>query len=1142
MPTVAVAVAGTIAGAAAKAAIAGTAFQLTTGLLVKAAFSGLLAGASSLLSKKDKAPSAATPFKVTARDRKVTIRSAVSEGQLLYGTVKVGGTLPMVDTTGTDNKYMHLVRAMSHRPVTEIQETFFFETPVSDPRFRDRVRITNYDGTQTEADPDLVAELDGWTTDHVGYEVAYQAARLENDPDVFLSGVPEPSTICRGHALYDPREPGHDVTDWRTWSWSDNAALALLDYVLSEDGLDADPTLEIGWDHWIAAANRSDDLIDIPGKSSTFNFETHAASTVAITGFKYVQETFGTNREGDPKTRVVRQQIVKGYEDHVLLATDTTLETGDVVRVATAGTPPAPLQTGIDYFAIVDRVDQIRFATTYQKALAGDAIDLSTAAPGDLQVVAASRVTMAEPIDAVTGEVVEITSTGTLPAPLTNGEAYVSVSPVTGGLLLCASYDDAHDRKGIDFTGFGSGTLTMRRIKQRRFTCNGTIQLGDKPRDNIEKLLGACGGVMSYVDGQYRLHIGGPDAPVLTITEDMLAPGPIVFTPEVPRINRFNTVTGTYSGPLKSFEPTDYTRVTDPAFVAEDDGEEIIKDLDLDFANDDMRAQRVVRILLNDQRQQMTGRLPCDFSVWGLEPYDVVLLDLPTYGMAQKRFRVHKIEEGSTPGEAPLTLTLKEDAASVFDIGPADLQQQDPTPNTSFDNPLIVTPPTIGEPDSGTAQIIGTGGNALMTRIRVPLTPPANGFVTTGGSIQVRYRKVTETTLGPYEILTVEGSATEAFLHPVEDLATYEIDARSVSTLGPKSAWSASIVHTVIGKSERPADAVNLFRQGDDAVWEYPDKPIDFAGFRIRVHSGKTRNWDDGEDWPSEGAILQAHALSLMQLGAGVRTIMVRAIDTSGILSANPAILTVNLGEPSPANLILTHDEAALGFPGQVSNGQLVGGDMLRGDILPGDPYLPDDGALYLPNDLAAYLPTSFADLGYAFSYSVPQQATPASLFLTAATAGDSTSFRYRRRGTGDVYLGNDDEPYLPDGAGLYLGGTGPWQQMPARIDVDRETLDFTIEARGPNRRAEIASLMLSVDVPDVVESFQDLVIDAAGTRLPITKTYRVIKFVGAITLQDDGNGATGIALVDKDPVLGPLLKAVGAPQATVDIENMKGY
>jgi hypothetical protein len=353
-------------------------------------------------------------------------------------------------------------------------------------------------------------------------------------------------------------------------------------------------------------------------------------------------------------------------------------------------------------------------------------------------------------------------------------------------------------------------------------------------------------------------------------------------------------------------------------------------------------------------------------------------------------------------------------------------------------------------------------------------------------------------------------------------------------------AEAAAYAYTITGK-EPPADVPSLYRQGNRIYWPYPEQPADLAGFRVRVLAGRTRNWAQGSDWPSDGAVTTAREIMLDDLGTSEQTVMVRAVDTSGNLSTGTVYLTVGLGEYAPANLIATTDEKAAGFAGTITGGSVEGSGSLVADDT-GDLYLPDGNALYLPQASAPYLPLNYGEMSYAWTFRPAAADVPGSAYLTAAVAADGWRIEYRRRGSAESYLGNDDEAYLPDGAALYLGGPTAWARFPGAIEVGREAVDFRVTTDAGARQGTVSALAVHIDVPDIVESFNDLVIAAGGTRVPITRSYRVIDFVGSITLQDDGAGASGVRILDKNPVLGPLLAAIGGTQATIDIANMKGH
>lgn len=95
----------------------------------------------------------------------------------------------------------------------------------------------------------------------------------------------------------------------------------------------------------------------------------------------------------------------------------------------------------------------------------------------------------------------------------------------------------------------------------------------------------------------------------------------------------------------------------------------------------------------------------------------------------------------------------------------------------------------------------------------------------------------------------------------------------------------------------------------------------------------------------------------------------------------------------------------------------------------------------------------------------------------------------------------------------------------------------------GGTIQGAVSAFTILLDVPDIIEQLNDVVLSAAGTRLPITKQYRAIAWV-KLTLQDDGGGAVNALLLDKG-INGPLVQGITGGRvgtaATIDAE-IGGY
>lgn len=134
-----------------------------------------------------------------------------------------------------------------------------------------RVSIADHMGTASQVSEPLL--LDGfpgvWTHQHRLDGIAYSTLRyrgvpLEDWQDVYPFGIPEYSAVIRASKVWDPRVTGQDADDPTTWEWSDNAALVILDYLKSPDGMRLPRELVEGdISGWVTAANVCDEEVTL---------------------------------------------------------------------------------------------------------------------------------------------------------------------------------------------------------------------------------------------------------------------------------------------------------------------------------------------------------------------------------------------------------------------------------------------------------------------------------------------------------------------------------------------------------------------------------------------------------------------------------------------------------------------------------------------------------------------------------------------------------------------------------------------------------------------------------------------------------------------------------------------------------------
>ena len=220
-----------------------------------------------------------------------TVREPASTRKIIYGRSRVGGAIVFIHNSGEKNKNIHFVIAYAAHVIDAYEEIYLNDKLVwnlaggfqSD--WADYVRIDFYDGTQTTADANLVAESVKWTSDHKLLDNAYIHIRLTFDADKFPQGVPNVSAVIRGKKVYDPRQDstssyydsdvGVDtqrVADASTWEWSQNPAICVLDYLTNNKYGLGESHSNIDYAYIVAAANSCDtEITTNEGTQTKFN-------------------------------------------------------------------------------------------------------------------------------------------------------------------------------------------------------------------------------------------------------------------------------------------------------------------------------------------------------------------------------------------------------------------------------------------------------------------------------------------------------------------------------------------------------------------------------------------------------------------------------------------------------------------------------------------------------------------------------------------------------------------------------------------------------------------------------------------------------------------------------------------------------
>ena len=219
------------------------------------------------------------------RGYQVTTRGSARDHQIVYGKARVGGVVVYDNATGTNNKFLHRVLAFTGHEIEAFSEIYINDSKVTDlesdgnvkevtdpdgstsNRYDGKIRINKHLGSPNQtADSDLVSEVQEWTNDHRLREVSYLYVRFKFDQDAFPNGVPDVTALIKGKKVYDPRDVAQSSSDESTWTWSDNPALCLRDYISQDYGLGEGDT-NIDDDLVEATADVCDEATSVTGNT-----------------------------------------------------------------------------------------------------------------------------------------------------------------------------------------------------------------------------------------------------------------------------------------------------------------------------------------------------------------------------------------------------------------------------------------------------------------------------------------------------------------------------------------------------------------------------------------------------------------------------------------------------------------------------------------------------------------------------------------------------------------------------------------------------------------------------------------------------------------------------------------------------------
>ena len=649
---------------------------------------------------------------------------------------------------------------------------------------------------------------------------------------------------------------------------------------------------------------------------------------------------------------------------------------------------------------------------------------------------------------------------------------------------------------------------------ENRYSCNGTFETSEQPKDIIKLLLSSCAGKLVYQGGEWNIYVGAYVAPTITLDENDMDGG-LQITTQVGRRAIFNTARSIYTDPNNLYQPTDAPVISNSTYITEDQSEVIAKDFDFSFTTSAATSQRLAKIELEKVRQQITVLMPVSLrNGMRLQAGDTVSVTNTRMGWSSKVF---SIEEWSFAqrgdAESPrlgINMVLRETASAVYDWNSGEETTVDPAPDTNLPDPFNVVAPT--SLTSTESLFITTNGSGLKIKTALSWTASVDSFVQ---SYRAEYKLSSNSN---YIQLEAVDSVTTS--QSINDIAagTYDFRVKAVNVLGASSPYLTITSQAILGLTANPADVTGLsvvaLNNLANISWDlHPDLDVRHGG-KIRFrHSNIT---DGSAQWTSStdiGAAVAGHNTdTTLPLLAG--TYLARAVDSTG----NDSLTDTSFVITTVPNIVKLNSVSTLNV-GPDFSGTLIGLDVVDG-VLKFESVSDFDARTDLLDtwtffdsyntgvDQAGSFVFDGMDLGKVFTTRVTQNVT-----FTTFEIGD---FIDSRSGNIDSYLDFDNPP-ADLNIDLFVATTlDEVSGTPTWTDFSKfKTGDFT--ARGfkfklvasstdSDHQFNVSALSISVDMPDRVQGVTDVVSGAGAKSVVFGDSFFAIPSVG-ITANDMGSG-----------------------------------
>ncbi len=409
---------------------------------------------------------------------------------------------------------------------------------------------------------------------------------------------------------------------------------------------------------------------------------------------------------------------------------------------------------------------------------------------------------------------------------------------------------------------------------EKRYTVNGTFESNGSPKNILENLLTPMGGEVIFSNGTFKAKAAKYVSPTVTLDEGDLR-GSIALQSRRSRRDNFNAVKGVFTSPDNNFIAADYPAFTSTTFRNEDNGDQVFLDMDLPYTTSSPMAQRLAKIALFRNRQQVTLEMPCKLKAFQLNVGDTVSVTNERFGFSSKVFEVAEWNlafenDGNGVPIMGVDLVLRELNSAVYDWNAEEkIFQQD---NTTLPDPFVIAEPVITTTDE--LRVLNEAAVSVLIVRATTSNPQVIDF-------EVQAKKSTDT-----DFISLGKSSANLFeFLNVDDGAIYDVRARSITRLSRSSY--AITQHQIVGESAPPQDvldfSVNIINTEAHLSWT-PVTDLDLSHYHIR-HARETSGATYANAIDLNAKVARPANTAVVEAMTG--TYFIKAVDKLGNASLN---------------------------------------------------------------------------------------------------------------------------------------------------------------------------------------------------------------------------------------------------------------